>query len=120
MDSDDQLNTNNNNNNTICENNDDPIEYKVNITDKIDGSGSIADQLYDIANDQYLDGNGNRLNDKNRIENNENEKTLDCSCIEISSSTSRASNRTNNDNHIDDKIMRKLQAMSISDDDYGK
>ena len=53
--------------------------------------------------DQCLDKNGNRLNGK--------EEPIECSCT-----------RNSNDNHLEDKFMRKLQtqAMSISDDDYGK
>lgn len=53
--------------------------------------------------DQCLDKNGNRLNGK--------EELNDCSCT-----------RNLNENHLEDKFMRKLQAqaMSISDDDYGE
>lgn len=56
-----------------------------------------------LIDDYKVDKNGNRLNDKEEI--------IDCSCT-----------RNSNDNHLDEKIMRKLQAqaMSISDDDYGE
>lgn len=63
---------------------------------KVDNSSTNDD-------DQCMDKNGNRLSDKEEI--------IGCSCT-----------RNSDDNHLDDKIMRKLQtqAMSISDDDYGE
>jgi formiminotetrahydrofolate cyclodeaminase len=65
---------------------------------------------------QYVDGNGNQVvdDDKDRTQNNEHE-AVECSCVGVNGNLSQI-----NDNHIDEKIMRKLQAMSISDDDYGK
>lgn len=92
MDSDDQ-NFNSCNSKSKCD-----IENNLIDNYKADSEGNNI-----IDEDQGLDKNGNRLNDKEEI--------IDCSCT-----------RNSNDNHLDEKIMRKLQtqAMSISDDDYGK
>lgn len=48
-----------------------------------------------------VDGNGNRLDSKSEV--------FECTCM-----------RSLSDNQLDEKIMRKLQAMSIADDDYGE
>lgn len=65
----------------------------------------IDDYKSDLVDvDQCVDGmdtNGNRLNDKGEI--------FECNCM-----------RNSSDNQIDEKFMKKLQAMSISDDDYGE
>ena len=119
MDSDDQ------NSNRKCDTDDNVlVEYNVNIADKI--NGNVDQQKY---KNQYVDGNGNRVlavadEKKGRTQNNENEsEALECSCLGVTTAgttTARNSNQTNSDNHIDEKIMKKLQAMSISDDDYGE
>lgn len=71
---------------------------------KFDIENNLIEDDYktDIDGNCGIDGNGNRIDAKEEI--------IDCNCI-------------SEDNHLDEKIMRKLQqaqAMSISDDDYGK
>lgn len=99
------------------------VEFKVNILDKLNGN---EDQNFlPNQHNQSVDRNGNRIDDEKSqtLNNNDNhEKTNECNCIEISSNliTRNTTTDVSDDNYRDDKIMRKLQSMSISDDDYGK
>lgn len=73
---------------------------------KCDIDNNFIEDAFKTDDDDHncLDGNGNRLN-------NDKEESNECNCM-----------RNSSDNHLDEKIMRKLQAqaMSISDDDYGE
>jgi hypothetical protein len=120
MDSDDQ------NSNKKCDSDDNVLmEYKMNISDEINDN---MDQHY--LKNQYVDGNGNQVSEKGYIQNDDHNKIVECSCMDRTnaSSTITTSNNTttknsthpNEDNHINEKIMKKLQSMSISDDDYGE
>lgn len=113
MDSDDQ------NSNRKCDSDDNIlVEYKVNVDDDINDN----EEQYCIKN-QYLDGNGNQVTSDKGQNQNDNNKVVECSCMErttIAGNDTTIANHTNEDNQINDKIMKKLQAMSISDDDYGK
>lgn len=118
MDSDDQ------NANRKCDSDDNIlVEYKMNIADDINDN---EEDQHCIKN-QYLDGNGNQVNgsEKGQIQNNK--KVVECSsCMETktttttTNTTTASSNPPNEDSQMNDKIMKKLQAMSISDDDYGE
>lgn len=65
-----------------------------NIIDDYKADLEEVDQCVDA-----VDGNGNRLDGKN----------FECNCM-----------RNSCDNQLDEKIIRKLHAMSISEDDYGE
>lgn len=124
MDSDDQ------NSNRKCDSDDNIlVEYKMNISDDINEN---EDQRNNIKN-QYLDGNGNQVSEKGHIQNNDHRsKIVECSCMmdnrttAVITTTTKTTTLTKNptqpneDNQINEKIMKKLQAMSISDDDYGE
>ncbi|KAL7022643.1 hypothetical protein ACKWTF_012326 [Chironomus riparius] len=117
MDSDDQ------NSNKKCDSDDNVLmEYKMSISDEINDN---MDQHY--LKNQYIDGNGNQVSEKGQIQNNDQNKIVECSCMDrttasstitTSNTTTKNSTHPNEDSQINEKIMKKLQSMSISDDDY--
>ncbi|KAG5670442.1 hypothetical protein PVAND_000706 [Polypedilum vanderplanki] len=115
MDSDDQ---------TACkkfdnENDDDNtlVEFNVRILDKINAQeNQHHNNNINKNKNQYVDNNGNSV-----VEGKTN-RTDECNCVEFSANMAKKCDRnaspTNVDNFIDDKLIRKLQSVSLSDDDY--
>lgn len=102
MDSDDQ------NANKKCDIDEVLVEYKVDTKccDKIDGS-------------QYLDANGNRVNGSSQRASNERVE-CDCLGVEIDAQIKSTISESNTSHQLDENIMKKLQKMTLSDDDYGE
>lgn len=110
MDSDDQ------NYNKKCgiddENEDVLVEYKVDT--------KCCDKTNGIAESQYLDANGNRVNHNNQTEDNE---YVECDCVgvQIDGNTIIESNKLNHtQNHKPSESVMKKLVMSLTDDDYGE
>lgn len=107
MDSDDQ------NFNKKCDIDDDDddvlVEYKVDTKcyDKVEG----------IETSQYLDANGNTVNDSNQ---NRNKEYGECDCVgvEIDTQVKSTLSETNEVHKKDDSVMKKLMALAL--DDYGE
>lgn len=119
MDSDDQnackkFGNENDDDNTL-------VEFNVRILDKINTQEGQPHNNNNNNNNkkQYVDNNGNSV-----VEGKTNDRTDECNCIEFSSNVAKKCGRnaspTNVDNFIDDKLIRKLQSVSLSDDDYGE
>lgn len=85
------------------------MEYKV--------GTKYCDKINSIAGTQCLDSNGNQVNDTNQNENNDNVE-CDCVGVEINSQTKDSLSVSNSIHHIDGKIEKKLQTITLSD--YGK
>lgn len=73
-----------------------------------------CDKVNGTAESQYLDANGNQVNDNNQNVDNE---YVGCDCVgaQIDSSTISETNQNHKPN---ENVMKKL--MSLADDDYGK
>lgn len=102
MDSDDQ------NANKKCDIDEVLVEYKVDTKccDKINGS-------------QYLDANGNRVSGGSHQANNDRVE-CDCLGVEIDAQIKSTLSESNSTHQFDENIMKKLQKLTFSDDDYGE
>lgn len=88
------------------------VEYKV------DGT-KCCDKINDNGGSQYLDANGNRVNDANKNASKEDVK-CDCLGVEIDTQIKSTIKESISTHQIDESIIKKLQKMTLSDDDYGE
>jgi len=102
---------------------------------KVDTKCSNKINGHDDDENQYLDGNGNKINDKNH--NDEHHQVVECACLEMDDNSAtkieRKMNEINQTNGgggggvgsgssgMNGKVMSRLEAMALSDDDdYGE
>jgi hypothetical protein len=106
------------------------VAFNVRILDNINAQET---QAHHNKKPYAVDNNGNSVVEGNILSGSTN-GIVECNCVDFSSSAAvvaattttmskkcaRNANPTTNDNFIDDKLIRKLQSVSLSDDDYGE
>lgn len=103
VDSDDQ------NFNKKCDIDEVLVEYKVDT--------KCCDKLNGIDGIQCLDANGNQVKRQN---GKDDDVECDCLGVEIDSQIKSTLSESNSSHQIDTTIIKKIQKMAISDDDYGE
>lgn len=105
MDSDDQ------NFNKRCDIDEVLVEYKVDT--------KCCDNIIDNRRSQCLDANGNQVSDEGQSENNDHVE-CDCLAVEIDTQIKSTMSESNSSHQMDETTMKKLQKITLSDDDYGE
>lgn len=88
------------------------MEYKVDT--------KCCDKVNDIdKGSQFLDANGNQVNVKIHSDNSDQ---AECNCVgvQIDNQIKTTMGESHSSQQIDESLMKKLQKITLSDDDYGE